>query len=295
MDWDKLRIFHATAEAGSFTRAGELLKINQSSVSRQVSALEHELNVALFHRHARGLTLTEQGQMLMHTATEIREKLQAAETLINDTREKPFGPLKITVPIGLGSIWLVPRLPEFMKLYPDIDLELQLTDEELELSPGVTEVAIRFREPQQSGLIRKKMFTVHFHIYASADYLKRSGTPRSCEELNSHDIMLLGETAPIHFLPANRLDLVREDGSRRKPVLKTNGVYAQKQAVKAGLGLAVLPDYMVRDDSFLVPVLRNVDMPELDVFYVYPEEHRKSKRIDVLRDFLVSKARQWKD
>ena len=148
-------------------------------------------------------------------------------------------------------------------------------------------------------MIRKKLFTVHFHIYASATYLKRAGTPRSVKDLNKHDILLLGQTAPKHFKAANWLELAGLEGAAgggepRRPVLKTNSVYAQKQAVKAGMGLAALPDYMVREESDLIPVLGDVDMPELDVFYVYPEEHRKSKRIDVLRDFLLAKARQWK-
>ena len=96
MDWDKLRIFHAAAEAGSFTHAGETLRMSQSAVSRQVSALEKELRVALFHRHARGLVLTEQGEMLFGTASEILSKLATAETLLTDTTTKPSGDLKIT-------------------------------------------------------------------------------------------------------------------------------------------------------------------------------------------------------
>ena len=288
MDWDKLRIFQATAEAGSFTRAGEVLQMNQSSVSRQVGALEEELKVTLFHRHARGLKLTEQGELLMRTASEIREKLQAVETVINDTKDKPFGPLKITVPIGLGSIWLVPRLREFTRLYPDIDLELQLVDEEQELSSGETEVAIRLREPQQSGLIRKKLFTVHFHIYASATYLKRAGTPRSIKDLNKHDIMLLGQTAPKHFKSANWLEQVGREGAAgdvqpRRPILKTNSVYAQKQAVKAGMGLAALPDYMVREESDLIPVLGDVWPSSMISMHLQPissaPEHRAVSRI----------------
>ena len=296
MDWDKLKIFYSTAEAGSFTRAGELLQMNQSSISRQVNALEEQLQTTLFQRHARGLQLTEQGKLLFQTVSEMQDRLVAAETLINDTKEKPFGPLKISAPIGFGSLWLVPRLHDFIGRYPDIDPEIQLVDEELDLSTGETEVAIRLREPQQSGLIRKRLCTVHFHIYASAAYLKRKGTPRNIEDLDNHDILLLGLSAPPHFMAANWMETAgREEGSHRKPVLRTNGVYAQKQAVKAGIGLAALPDYMVREEGDIIPVMRNIELPNLDVFYVYPEEHRNSKRIDVLRDFLLAKTRHWKD
>ena len=296
MDWDKLKIFYSTAEAGSFTRAGELLQMNQSSISRQVSALEEQLHTTLFQRHARGLQLTEQGKVLFQTVSEMQDKLLTAENQINDTKDKPFGPLKISAPIGFGSIWLVPRLQDFITRYPDIDTEIQLIDEEPDLSTGETEVAIRLREPQQSGLIRKRLCTVHFHIYASAGYLKRKGTPRNVEDLDNHDLLLLGSSAPSHFMAANWMETVERDAANpRKPVLRTNGIYAQKQAVKAGIGLAALPDYMVREEGDLIPVMRNIELPNLDVFYVYPEEHRNSKRVDVLRDFLLAKTRHWND
>src|SRR5690606_35506007 len=133
MDWDKLRIFHAAAEAGSVTHAGDLLGMSQSAVSRQVSALEHELNVPLFHRHARGLILNEQGEMLFRTAHEVLMKLEAARTRLTDSREKPTCMLRVTTTVGLGSTWLNSRLHEFIDLYPGIKLELILDNEELDL------------------------------------------------------------------------------------------------------------------------------------------------------------------
>src|SRR5690348_442466 len=123
MDWDKLRIFHAAAEAGSFTHAGEALRMSQSAVSRQVSALEKDLRVALFHRHARGLVLTEQGELLFRTASEIINKLSTAETLLSNTTTKPSGELRVTAPTGLGTVWITQRLREFLELYPDIRID----------------------------------------------------------------------------------------------------------------------------------------------------------------------------
>src|SRR5664279_2722890 len=158
MDWDKLKVFHAAAEAGSFTHAGERLGLSQSAVSRQVSALESELSVSLFHRHARGLILTEQGEMLYRTAHEVFMKLEAARTKLTDSRER--------------------RLGEFLDLYPEIHITLITTDEELDLAMREADVAIRLRQPTQPDLIQRKLFSVHFHAYASPDYLKRFGTPR---------------------------------------------------------------------------------------------------------------------
>jgi DNA-binding transcriptional LysR family regulator len=108
MDWDKLRVFHAVAEAGSFTHAGEALNLSQSAVSRQISALEESVSMPLFHRHARGLILTEQGELLFRTAREVFAKLAMAEGLISESKDRPKGPLKITTTVAFGSVWLTP-------------------------------------------------------------------------------------------------------------------------------------------------------------------------------------------
>ena len=184
MDWDKLRIFHAVADAGSFTHAGHELGLSQSAVSRQISALEDALNVPLFHRHARGLILTEQGEMLYRTAHEVFTKLTAAQTRLMDSKEKPSGELRITTTVGLGSVWLTPRLKEFSEIYPQIAVTLLLDDRELDLSMREADVAIRLRRPTQPDLIQRKLFTVHHHIYASAEYLKKNGIPKALEDLD---------------------------------------------------------------------------------------------------------------
>src|SRR4029077_15914891 len=112
MDWDKLKVFHAPAEAGSFTHAGEHLGLSQSAVSRQVSALEQELSVSLFHRHARGLILTEQGDLLCRPAHDVCMQLQTARAKRTDSRERPSGDLKISTPHVFAINWLIPRLGE---------------------------------------------------------------------------------------------------------------------------------------------------------------------------------------
>ena len=192
MDWDKLKVFHAAAEAGSFTHAGEQLGLSQSAVSRQVSALEQELSVSLFHRHARGLILTEQGELLYRTAHEVFMKLEAARTKLTDSRERPNGDLRVTTTPGLGVHWLIPRLGEFIELYPDIRINLLVTDEELDLSMRQADVGIRMRQPSQPDLIQRKLFSVKFHAFASPEYLKRFGTPQSLADLDQHRILLLG-------------------------------------------------------------------------------------------------------
>ncbi len=293
MDWDKLRVFHAVAEAGSFTHAGLELGLSQSAISRQIAALEAELRVPLFHRHARGLILTEQGEVLFRTAREVHAKVAAAKARLTDSREKPTGELRITTTIGLGTIWLTPRISEFIELYPQISVVLLLDDRELDLAMREADVAIRLRRPVQPDLIQRKLFTVRHHLYASTDYVRRRGIPKMLEDIDNHTIVSFG-TPPGYLTDVNWLETAgRPDGSVRRPALKINSVYGQRRAVEAGLGIASLPDYIVGKDSGLVQIELGADMPQFDTYLVYAEELRESKRVAVFRDHAVLMARQW--
>ena len=295
MDWDKLKVFHAAAEAGSFTHAGEQLGLSQSAVSRQVSALEQELAVSLFHRHARGLILTEQGEMLYRTAHEVFMKLEAARAKLTDSREKPNGELKVTTTPGIGVHWLTPRLGEFIDLYPEIRVTLLTTDEELDLAMREADVAIRLRQPTQPDLIQRKLFSVHFHAFASPEYLKQFGTPHALHELDNHRILLLGgATVPTYL--ANRLwltEVERNGKAARTPILTINTILGVMRACQRGIGVALLPDYLVEQNGGLVQLFGETDAPAVDAYFVYPEELKSVARVQVFRDFLVSNAQRW--
>jgi DNA-binding transcriptional LysR family regulator len=297
MDWDKLRIFHAVAEAGSFTHAGETLNLSQSAVSRQISSLEESLNVALFHRHARGLILTEQGELLYRTAHEVFSKLAMAEAQLTESKDKPKGQLKVTATQAFGSSWLTPVLGEFIELYPDVQVDLVLEDRELDLSMREADVAIRMAPPRQPELIQRHLMTVHLNVYASPAYIKRHGIPKSPEELDAHRVIVYGDdtTKP----PVQDIDwLLRAGGklvsNQRRPILKVNSVYAILRAVQSGLGLASLPEYMAQESTSLVRILPELQGPRIDSYFVYPEELRSSKRIQVFRDFLLRKVAEGK-
>ena len=294
MDWDKLKVFHAAAEAGSFTHAGEHLGLSQSAVSRQVSALEQELSVALFHRHARGLILTEQGELLYRTAHDVFIKLESARAKLTDSRERPNGNLKVTTTVGIGVNWLTPRLGEFIDLYPEVRVTLIVTDEELDLAMREADVAIRLRQPTQPDLIQRKLFSVKYHAYASPDYLKRMGTPRSTDDLDKHRVLLLGGSAPMYLQNRNwLLDVGREGKGARTPLLTINNVLGLLRGCQKGLGIAMLPDYLVEEDGGLVQLFADSGTIALDAYFVYPEELKSVARVQVFRDFLVSKAQRW--
>lgn len=294
MDWDKLRIFHSVAEAGSFTHAANSLNLSQSAISRQISALEQDLGVPLFHRHARGLVMTEQGETLYRTAHDVLLKLDAVKAKLTDSTARPEGKLRVQTTVGLGIGWLTTRVHEFLELFPDVQLELILDNEELDLATRQADCAIRFRQPQQGDLIQRRLFTVHFHIYASPAYVKRHGQPTTIDDLDHHRICTFGENLPPYLSDMNWLERAgRPPSNPRTPVFAVNNLLALRKVVEAGVGIAVLPDYIVEDKHSLIQLIQHADVPTFDTYFVYPETLRASARLKVFRDFLISKARLW--
>ena len=292
MDWDKLRVFHAVAEAGSFTRAGEVLNLSQSAVSRQIGTLEKSLRALLFHRHARGLILTEQGELLYRTAHEVFAKVAMTEAKLAEGKERPTGTLTVTSTVGFCTVWLTPRIAEFLDLYPEISVTLLAEDRELDLAMREADVAIRMRAPTQPDLVQRHLMTVHFHAYASADYVKQWGTPERLEDLDRHRLIVYGEG------PLSRVtDLTwllgtgKPQHSPWRPALTVNSILGVLRAVESGLGVATLPDYIIEDHNDVIRVLSDAEGPSLETYFVYPEELRNSKRITVFRDFLLKKVK----
>lgn len=293
MDWDKLRIFHAVAEAGSLTHAGETLGLSQSAVSRQISALEETLRLPLFHRHARGLILTEQGELLYQTTRDIQGRVSMAESMLSESTERPRGEFRVTTTVGFGSTWLTPRLGTFMNANPDIRLHLLLDDRELDLAMREADVAIRLRAPVQSDLIQRRLFTVRYHLYASPTYLERRGRPANADDLDNHAIITYG-AAPREIAQVNWLETVgRGPRCPRPSALTVNNIYGLVNAAVAGIGIAALPDYMCAENSNLVRILDDLEGPRFETYFVYPEEQRHSKKVMLFRDFLLREAGQW--
>ncbi len=288
LDWDKLRVFHAVAEAGSFTHAGETLNLSQSAVSRQIQALEEALSVPLFHRHARGLILTEPGETLNRTVREVFAKLAMTEALLTESRERPAGRLKVTSTTGFGSTWLAPRLGRFLQLYPDVSVTLLLDDSDLDLAMREADVAIRMHPPRQPDLIQRHVATFGWRIVGAPEYLKRHGIPQRPEELDAHRLIVWGDYRPpveeINWLA----EIGRKPGQGRRGTVECNSLIGMLRAVQSGLGLAAMPDYMGPELEGLLTVLPELKAPKINAYFVYPEEMRASKRVSVFRDFLVS-------
>ncbi|MEM8591589.1 MAG: LysR family transcriptional regulator [Pseudomonadota bacterium] len=284
MDWDKLRIFHAVADAGSLTHAGDALHLSQSAVSRQIRGLEESLGATLFHRHARGLILTEQGELLFDATRHITKRLDAAAARIRDSEEGVFGELRVTTTIGFGTLWLAPRLPQFYAKYPEMKIDLMLEEGVLDLPMREADVAIRMKEPSQADLIRKRLMSIRMRLYATEEYLEAKGTPTEVADISKHRLICQSTKSPQVAAGAR---MVQHLMTFPIPSLLTvNNYFGVLQGVIHNLGIGVLPDYLAMDSPGLVSVLPEVDSAEVPVFLAYPEELRQSKRIAAFRDFV---------
>ncbi len=296
MDWDKLRIFHAVASAGSFTHAGQMLTLSQSAVSRQISALEDEITTPLFQRHARGLTLTDEGEVLFLAVSDVLSRLGQAEEALKNAQSAPRGSLKITTSHGLGTYWVLPRIEAFLQEFPELQVHLVFEDRELDLAQREADIAIRMRAPVQADLIQRKLFTVHYHLYACEGYLAKNGTPQNFADLLKHILIAYGESAAPEIRDVNWLiDSVAKispNGVYR--ALRINNLTGILHATEASVGIAALPDYVAAQRPGLVRVLPDVDGPTFDVHLVYCDALRQSKRVAAFRDFLVKAAKDWK-
>jgi len=295
LDWDKLKTFHAAAQTGSLTAAADKLKISQSAVSRQITALEESLEMPLFHRHARGLTLTEEGQILFKTADDVAIRIARVQSRVIDSRQKPQGVLRVSTPISLGSNWLPSVLPEFIEAYPDIDIQLILEDAEHDLSTFDVDCALRPWSSTQGDVIERKLGQITQSLYASHKYLSEHGAPTSAKDLDNHRIVAFGDLIPKNLHSANWALEVGRDAKDmpRKPVLVVNNLHGIMRAAEAGIGIVGIPDYMTVLSRRLVRVLPNVRGEQFDLHFVYPTELRGSVRAKVFREFLTDVTKTW--
>ncbi|MEM6618392.1 MAG: LysR family transcriptional regulator [Pseudomonadota bacterium] len=289
MDWDKLRIFHAVADAGSLTHAGETLHLSQSAVSRQIRALEESLDATLFHRHARGLILTEQGELLFDATKAMSRTLDSTEARIRDSADEVFGELRVTTTVGFGTLWLAPRMGHLFERYPDLRIDLLLEERVLDLPMREADVAIRMKEPSQADLVRRKLMDVNMRFYAADTYLAEHGVPTSFDDLRRHRI--ISQNLTTHQVSASRqwlAPLLRGDHGSH---LTVNNYFGVLQSVLFGVGIGFLPNYVTVDFPQLVRVLPEEESPTVPVYLAYPEELRHSKRVQVFRDFVLDEIR----
>ena len=286
MDWDKLKIFHNVALDLNISEAAHKMNISHSSISRQISSLERELKVSLFRRHARGLTLTEQGIILFKTAHDIFGKIALTEAQLTESKEKPTGSLTIAATVAFGTTWLAPRIVKFSNSYPDIDISIRIENRYTDLAQGEADVALRLREPTQVDLIRFPLYKFQFKIYSSPEYIEKFGIPNDVSELSKHKIIAFGHDIEPSIPDVNCiLDLIPKN--KKVKTLFISNMYGVMRAIVGGAGIGALPEYMKSSKNNLVPILPDAKTPKAIIYFTYPPELKGSKKIEALRDFLV--------
>ena len=293
MDWDKLKAFYEVAVFKNISKACVKLNISQSSISRQIQDLESDLKTSLFIRHQKGVRLTEQGENLFSTVNEILNSISKFEKKLIDKKIKPTGKLVINTTVGFGSTWLTPRINKFAEKYPELEISLLMSDEDIDLSSRKADIAVRVKKPTQANYIFKKFVNFHNHIYGSSDYLKKNNIPRSINDLDKHHLICFGSGLPS---PISNIDWILKIGKKkgkRIPKFRLNSIYGISLAVEKGAGLASIPDYMAADKPNLVRVLPFLEGPSYQTYFVYTEAFKNDRRLELFRDFLYSEAKDW--
>lgn len=291
MDWDKLRVFHAVSSAGSFTKATEILNISQSAISRQINILEEDLGIPLFHRVARGLVLTEEGEALRDTVSNVFSKLEMAQTTITELKNFARGHLQVATTLAFGSMWLAPRLQEFLDQYPEVRVTLLLKDEEIDLNMREADISITSLPINNPDLIHCDPVSYRFRIYASKSYLEQYGTPQTPEDLDHHRLIVFGKEMPHLY---SNLDWLLNLGAKkpRSPYLVINSWQAIYEATQSGLGIAALHKYMVGDDPEMVEILPHIPGANVHRYVTYPSHLASLKRVEVFVKYVLEKMQE---
>lgn len=287
MDWDKLKAFYAVADAGSFTHAANVLHLTQPSISRKIGSLEEELRTPLFHRHARGLVLTEQGELLYNTVTGIFTELSDVEQTIKESKDNEEGELTITASEMVAESWLFPMLPIFIKEYPDIQIKMIETDTLLNLDKREADVAIRLLPPTQQDLIQKKLRDVKFSLVASNEYLNKYGIPETTQDLGDHTLIAYPHGTQAPFPEPNwHLFLANIDINTHKKKIISNSFSGTLSFIKAGCGIGTLNEHEIEKNSDLVKIFPDTFQHNISVYFVYASGRKRSRKIKILQTFL---------
>ncbi|MGI4850668.1 MAG: LysR family transcriptional regulator [Janthinobacterium lividum] len=294
VDWDKLRTFYFIAKIGSFTHTAQHLHISQSGLSRAIQSLEERLECQLFFRIPRGVVLTPKGQIVFEWVTQLFDSLEMMKERLQTESDELKGSLKVATTNALASAWIMYLLPEFIKSYPDLDLNIIGNDQELDLSLREADVLIRPYMVNRSDLSQTLVMKWHLKLYASPSYLEEYGTPKNVTDLKNHRLISFGEKIAFPYQNMDwflRLGAAR--GEKHKSCLKINSSHGLLQAAEDGIGIiSFSQESPLLARSKLVPVLPEIQGPVIEIFYIYPKEYQDVKKITVLLNYLKAKISQ---
>lgn len=288
LQWDKLKTFYYVAKYGSFTKTAQHLNISQPAISRQIIELEYRVGHKLFKRLPKGLALTRQGQLLFENTEKMFVYSEVALTQIQNEQLEPQGELSIGANIGLVDTWLYTIIPDFLKLYPKINLSIFAKDGHLDVESLEVHVALQPYVHDQPELIQDSLMRWTRRLYASNEYLQKYGIPQSAEDLANHHLIGFGAEKIHLFDNINwHLKLSSNKNKPQTPYISANSLRALFHFCKAGFGIiSFSQESPLLKDSGLVEILPEIDGPSIDIYFTYPVQLKGIKKIEVLQEYL---------
>jgi DNA-binding transcriptional LysR family regulator len=287
-----MRAFVKVVEHGSFSEAARSLRVSRSVVSKYVMELEQALGVQLLNRTTRSAAPTENGRAYYERSVSILSDVEEADLAVTSLQAEPRGLLRINAPMSFGTLHLGPVLAEFMEKYPELQMQLTLSDEQIDAVQEGFDVTLRIAELASSSLIARRLLGVPRVFCASPEYIKRRGVPEHPKDLKTHDCLTYGFLAS-----GNQWKLIGPDGEHFVPVpwrLCANNAEVLKDAVLKGRGIALLPIFIAGcalTSGMLVPVLEKYHAPEIALYAIYPPTRHLSSKVRLFIDFLLERFR----
>lgn len=289
MDWEKLKSFFFVAQEASLSKAAERLELNQSSLTRQIQSLEKQLGFKLFLRHARGVRLTDKGQVLFETTKVIYEKIARTEHILKQEGEKPSGLLKVLTTVAFGSIWLIPKIKKFLEQYPEMNVDIIATDQKIDQMIDSFDCGISFGSMSHSKMINKRILVGGSYVCGTESYFQEKGDIFSLQDLENHNLIAYKS---FDRPPFENLDWLLhagcDPGQERETKFSINSTYGVYKSISSGLGVGVIPKYLIEDHPNYKTVLTDYIGPQPDIFLVYHKDFKENARVQAFENFLMN-------
>jgi DNA-binding transcriptional LysR family regulator len=285
-----LRAFVKVVELGSFSEAGRQLRLSRSAISKYVGDLEHSLGVQLLNRTTRHASPNENGQAYFERALNVLAEIDAADQAVTQLQATPRGLLRVNGPMSFGTLQLGPAIADFMERYPELQIQLALSDEQIDPVQGGFDVTLRIADLESSSLIARKIVPIERVICASPDYLAKHGTPEHPDELRSHSLLTYG-----FLLTGNQWKLTGKDGDhwiQPNWTLCANNAEVLRDAAIKGRGIALLPSFLAAQafrEKALRSFLSEYKAPALTLYAIYPPTRHLAVKVRLFIDFLADR------
>ncbi|KMN35379.1 LysR family transcriptional regulator [Chromobacterium sp. LK1] len=298
-DLEAWAIFAKVAECGSFARAAAELTLSQATVSKAISRLEARMKTMLLHRSSRRLSLTEAGHAALERASRILAEGEAVEADITEQSSSLRGPVRVTAPMSFGLSHLAPLLPEFMARHPEVELDFHFSDEQVDLVAKRLDLALRIASLADSSLLARRLCSVRILLVGSPAYFARHGRPSHPRELSAHRALLYSNAPGGEFWRFHHAEQ-GEFALEMPSTLRVNNAEALTPALRAGLGLALQPEFLAWQDvqaGELETVMMDWQVDPIALYILTPPGRSRPARVQALIDYLAARlaVAPWAD